>query len=487
MAKLKKIEKSSILYFFFFLTITLIVLIPYFKGIYSPDGYYIHYESTYFLETILGNLRPIQALIYLLFLSLHLTYAQMYLITTILSTIFLTLTIFLVYKKIYTIWKSNHSTYSHISYFILALGCLTLFLNRYLTDNMIFLENHTMTLATLLAVIASIVYTSNRKYKTIITFVLLLLSEFSYQTMIVSFVLLVVLYHIIDKNTKKITLPYLLKLIVLILIPMILLYLFSYLLKYFNINILDRTISFDILTIIRLLLELLVNILRATNLYIFYPIITIVLLYILNGKKVIQINLKQLLLKLSFLFTLCILLTCSFTLINYGVLSNRMALGIGMIPGICLIFFISHCPVIKSKFILAIMFLTPILELAFFYYFHLVYFNHTKLEEQNVQYIAAQIDNYTKQTGIEVTSIAFYEDKQINTKIWNAQLNNICRTDYPNTYQYDRVIYGYSPYHLEEISCDEQIYQKYFKDKDWDSFSTEQLVFVHNTLHLCKY
>lgn len=108
------------------------------------------------------------------------------------------------------------------------------------------------------------------------------------------------------------------------------------------------------------------------------------------------------------------------------------------------------------------------------------------------KYYAMQVQNmineYEKKTGKSVNKIAFYQSETANwtypeiKEIGDANIRAI----YPD---WSRIPYlrHYLKRNFEEVEKSEEIYNTYFKDKNWKYFNSEQLVIQNDTLHLYVY
>lgn len=101
--------------------------------------------------------------------------------------------------------------------------------------------------------------------------------------------------------------------------------------------------------------------------------------------------------------------------------------------------------------------------------------------------IGEEIKKYEKETGNVVTKICLYNDKTVSSTYpyinTNKELN--VSAFYP-VWSIINMINYYNNLNLQEVKADSKI-QEEFSNKDWDNFSTEQIIFVNDTLHYCKF
>lgn len=102
--------------------------------------------------------------------------------------------------------------------------------------------------------------------------------------------------------------------------------------------------------------------------------------------------------------------------------------------------------------------------------------------------IQEEISKYEQENGIKITKVAFYSDSSIhytypgirargdtNARVLSANWARYMffKTKLKTTF--------------EPIDMDEEIYHNYFENKNWSSFSKEQLIFKNDELHLYVY
>lgn len=110
-----------------------------------------------------------------------------------------------------------------------------------------------------------------------------------------------------------------------------------------------------------------------------------------------------------------------------------------------------------------------------------------EMDKEEALQVNEYILEYEKNNNIEVKNIAFTYDKNIT---WNYNL--IFNTSYTSRAlmvwwcNIDALNY-YTGRKLETVQMDEDIYNTYFKDKDWDRLDKEQFVFKGNTVFYCVY
>ena len=204
------IKKRKINIFLIYLVLSFFIGGIFYRVVYSSDAYTIKSLGLEFYNKYaFGNMRPIQYLITKGFMYLFgndIKYETIYIIYLTISIVLLAISMYLVYTYIIRIIGNNDKIkeLSKLKKVLIFICVLIIFFNRYLSDNLVYLENFTMILALFLAVLASIIYSKNIKFKNIIVLILLIISEFSYQTMITAFVVLSFLFYALKNNYSTI-------------------------------------------------------------------------------------------------------------------------------------------------------------------------------------------------------------------------------------------------------------------------------------------
>lgn len=173
-------------------------------------------------------------------------------------------------------------------------------------------------------------------------------------------------------------------------------------------------------------------------------------------------------------------------------LVQRSIMPFSAIPGVLLLFLvlIMDASVNYRKYI-------TVLLVSCFFMVTLAAYTHkiardnltvNKLDEELASTIMYHISRHEQETGVVVTKIAAARDKQ---PTWV----------YENTISYRDLncralvvdwavapVLGYvSGRHFNEVDMDTEIYNKYFADRDWDSFSPEQIIVVGDTAYIALY
>jgi len=99
-----------------------------------------------------------------------------------------------------------------------------------------------------------------------------------------------------------------------------------------------------------------------------------------------------------------------------------------------------------------------------------------------------KLEEYEKETGIKVNKIAFYEDK---SKSWTYRditknFGDVNLTAFATDWSDANMINYYTGRNLTKVEKDEEI-EKSYKDKDFITFSDEEILIKGDTVHFCKF
>ena len=127
------------------------------------------------------------------------------------------------------------------------------------------------------------------------------------------------------------------------------------------------------------------------------------------------------------------------------------------------------------------------MQLYSFSKIEIAHYNLNYLDRINSLKIGAEIKSYEQETGNKVTKICVYTDKtQLATypEIWAYKDINISGF-YPD-WSIIFMINYYNNLDLTEGTSDAEIEER-FKEQDWNDFSTDQIIFVGDTIHYCRF
>ena len=106
-----------------------------------------------------------------------------------------------------------------------------------------------------------------------------------------------------------------------------------------------------------------------------------------------------------------------------------------------------------------------------------------KIDKENCQRIKETIEEYEKETNIKVTKIAAVIR---GNAYYHGFMEVGCMTQAAlNTWALREAIIFYIERDLEFAPITDEQYDEYFKGKQWDEFSNEQMVIEGNVLYFC--
>lgn len=481
-------KKEKIKSFFLYLVISFCLGAIFYRVVYTSDAYNIvGYDLETYNVFALGNMRPLQYVItkgFMWLLGSDIKYEIIYSIYLTITLVLLALSMYLVYTYLIKIINENERIpkLTKLKKGLIFVCIIFMFFNRYLSDNLVYLENLTMILSLFLAVVASILYSKNIKYKNVICLILLIISEFSYQTMITTFIILSLIFYAIKSN-KKIDFKYLIKASILFVIPLILLFIFSKYLGEKGVVINDRYSKLNeyIMVFAAIGVQLFIYIMKYILYYFIFSII-FNFVSIDKEKKYITYN-------LIFILITAALYTYSFAIINGAYMSNRMAWNIGAISSIICLFIIIYRDDIelKKKRYKVTISLFLLIELVLFYSLYGIYTVYNNKVENNCKYVINYIEKWNSEHEEKIDRIALYKDESITESEWFSIVPYLTLKIYniEESFYTQFKIYSNNKYY--EVEPSDEIFNRHFKGKDWQEFDLEQFVVYGNTLHMCKF
>ena len=171
-------------------------------------------------------------------------------------------------------------------------------------------------------------------------------------------------------------------------------------------------------------------------------------------------------------------------------INARMCMSIGSIIGISFVYIamkINYNSKIEKK-IVAIAITVMLLYTGYNY----ITISQSNIEENKIDNevgykIKEIVENYEKEKNIKITEVAvindtnrsFYTSKQIE--------NTFTERSTANYYCIKEVIEYYLQRPIIITNMDKETYDSNFKDRDWDEFSEEQIIFKDNIMYMCIY
>lgn len=476
--------------FWIFGIITILFFGIFIKTEFAIDTYPVIVTSTIqMVKHFLASGRFITAIMQLIVVYLRLDLNTIYFMTFILSIFCTTVSIYKLYNIFYK--ETNNNVIS-------AISAIFIIINIFSIELYLFIEKGIMMLSVLFCVLAFeqlIRYFDGNKKSIIYTLIYMLLANFSYQGTVALFAVLATLYVI--KNTKSI------KTFINSNLIMGVCYAIPATINYLIVKIIFGNVrvsgEINLLTSIRKIVSETKYMIMTSYeiipkyIYIGMLLLLFIIIIVCFIKKVD--NRKRIWLILGSIY-ICIA-TFAFTIFpqimqstNYIWFAPRSTYAFASLLGIWLIYLYMNCDVnLKLNKVIIV---TAIIYLAIQYIgfqdiarsrYILNY-----MEKYNCMEIKENIEKYEQTTENKVTKVAFYRspkqqytypdiyyNRDINVKASYIKASRLYLLDY------------YLNKELEEVSQEDEIYNRYFKEKSWEFFNEDQLVFQGNTLHLYLY
>ena len=400
---------------------------------------------------------------------------------------------FILYKFVIKLIKREHSIIHNI--LIGAASFLVVF-NICTAEGLLFVEVGTMPFGILFAILGACILSTDRKYRYIISLILITISGLFYQVTSSIFVLLA-LVLIAIKNKGNI------KLIIKDTIIVGLIYAFAMVVNFVGVkiwdNVLDNQFREFTFPSISVIIDTVLNFGEIILIYNagigpkYWYLITLVIISIifivnimLKKKDYFEILEYVTLVILSILIPIIPILA---TPVDSQYIEPRMAMCFGSVIGILVIFLLSVIKIDKNRILLTIVGIITLLNFIGISIFLVVASTSTLIANQMDKLIAEQIINeikeYEESTGEEITSIGVAFDKNY-TMYYNGQPALRCFNvrSLGTSWAVKEVITTYTGKGYKNVEVPKEI-QDEFLSKDWNTYDKEQLVFDGENLYIC--
>lgn len=164
----------------------------------------------------------------------------------------------------------------------------------------------------------------------------------------------------------------------------------------------------------------------------------------------------------------------------------RISGSIGAIMGISIIFWVTQN---KNDLIEKIIYIFTFILVA------LVINQYMQIGKMNImtnaldrhigEQIAIKINEYEKNTNKTVRYFSFSYDENCSLSYFKMPKNAYTYRGLSREYCIKNCVEYYTNHDLETKEMEYNIYEKYFKGKDWDKFKEEQIVIINDTLYMC--
>jgi len=494
-------KKFLKLEFLIILFISTLMCFNFFKPHYSMDTYFILHSgyTCYATTTVLPLGRPLSAFFLYFCDYLNLEVDTVVVCSSIISAVFMSLSAYIIFKNFIKYFNNNLFNKT----IIIVLSILSIF-NFCTNDYLFYIESCVLGFGVLCAILGATIFVSNLKYKYIYSAILAILATISYQSILPIYVILIFIYMFFNNLDLKEKI----KPTIICLLHFVIALLFNYIILKISINILSLA-EYKIASII----DIIKNAFNAITFfskdifihdhfkyhiyfYIFIFVFICILMFLYNIKKrtlTKHIFIYITLFIISYLFTLSILIT-----LDSFYSATRMFIGIPFSISILVIYALY---ILRNYKLPRILISLCILITFIYNFFFLTMSSKAMLEVNNkdkeiAYYVLNKIYKYEEKTNTTVTDIYIFKDADPTYDYYDIYLSpysNISHKMISEECVTVSILCHYSNnkelyrFYAENSDDYETIYESYFKNKSWDSFSDEQLVFVDNSLYWCMY
>lgn len=490
------ISKKDILIFIIILLFALTITYPLIIQMhFAPDTYqvvvlgYKEYAKQYFLKS--G--RIITAGSFFLADTLNVSYKAYIIFMEVVAIIALTLSTILLYKLFLKKMGAENNAYK---YLLLASSFLIIF-NPFALEFLLYAESGIICLSILFSIIGLRIFFGDSKHKYLKALNLVIIATILYQGNVNIFFTLAVIFSFIvnlenDKQNWKNTIKDIFLagtiLVIAFITTTLLIFVCTNLMNVkqerfsdkHNINLAMIFKSFKSIS-----KDILINGFDFICIGIFIYIIIITSFFISLKAKISY--LAQYLFTILIALAVCILpiYTMKDVFIN-----ARMCMSIGAIIGISFAYAtmkINYSNKLERG--IAVIIITAMLLYTGYNYITISQSNIEENEIDNeVGYkIKEMVQNYEKENNVKITKVAvtndtnrsFYSSKQIK--------NTFTERSTANYYCIKEVLEYYLQKPITIVKMDSETYNNNFKNKNWDTFSEEQIVFKDDVMYMCIY
>lgn len=486
----RKLNRENMILFIILLIVMLIVFKKFVFMHYATDTYNIFARGykEYAILYSLNDGRVFMSGISLLADTFNIP-INIYIITLTILAIATSCISIIVLKNIIERYKTPNSKFEKL---ILILICSCTIFNFMFIENMQFAECFVMATSILCYLLAADILVRNDKYWIVKSFILVLIGIFSYQGTLGFFIVMVFVISIAEDDKK------ILKNILIggficlgaVLLNLIEIKICGYMLGNQSTRMGGiKNIRYMIALIIKSIWPILKDSVGTFPRYAFILIFLITLLYAnieMKKEKRKYVNSCFILL---FLLTLATGFAINlFTVAGFA--TARMLFVIGALIGNVFILIYLKTNILDSKkSILNYIIIIYCIVIVFNYISLMKYHKEVEINTQEeCKIINEYITEYETQTGNKINNIAVYRDQR-PTYYYESIKNYSALTIRPLAVEWgdNGAISFWTKRPLKEIKPSREIYEKYFKDKNWNKLDKEQFVFEENTMHYCVY
>lgn len=490
------ISKKDILIFIIILLFAFIITYPLIIQMhFAPDTYqvvvlgYKEYAKQYFLKS--G--RIITAGSFFLADNLNISYKTYIIFMEIVAIIALTLSTILLYKLFLKKIEAKNNVYK---YLLLVSSFLIIF-NPFALEFLLYAESGIICLSILFSIMGLTIFFGDSKYKFVKALSLVIVATILYQGNVnIFFTLAVIFSFIVNNENNKQNWKNIIKDILLAGIILVTAFITTTLLILICTNLMDvnqerfsSEYNINLAIIFKSFITtseyILINGFNFIYKGMFLYVIIITSFYIAIKAKLSYL-VKYL---ITILAALAVCILPIYTMKDIFI-NARMCMSIGALIGISFIYIamkINYDKKIEKK-IVAIAITAMLLYTGYNY----ITISQSNIEENEIDNevgykIKEMVQNYEKENNVKITKVAvtndtnrsFYSSKQIK--------NTFTERSTANYYCIKEVLEYYLQKPITIVKMDSETYNNNFKNKNWDTFSEEQIVFKDDVMYMCIY
>lgn len=488
-------NKINIFVFVGMLAFTFIICCNFLKPHFSQDAYWVNaYGYNYYIKHFLASNRIFSALILWIFLKLDIPFWKELSFMGVVLTFVMAISWFILYRFVIKFIKKEKSIFYNI---LIGVVSFIIVFNFCTAEGLLFVEVGTMPFGILFAILGSCILATDKKYRYILSVILITLSGLFYQVTSSIFVLLA-LVLISIKNKGNI------KAIIKDTIIIALIYGFAMIVNFVGVKIFDKILNnpfrqFEIPSI-KIIFDTICKFGEDILIYnvgigpkywylTFIIILTIIfIINLINKKNYFMILEYVVLIALSILIPLIPILA---TPVESQYIEPRMAMCFGSVIGILILYLVVRCEAEENKILLSILTIIALLNFCGNSIYMVVASSNTlitnQIEKTIAKHIISKIEAYEKETGYEIKNIGTGFDKKY-TMYYSGQPALRCFDvrSLGTDWAVKEVLTAYTSKAYNNVEVPEEVSNK-FLENDWDSYNDEQLIFEGENLYICIY
>lgn len=494
---LEYIKKNKINIFIFLgmLIFAFIVCSNFLKEHYTNDSYYISaYGYDYYVRHFLLSNRMFSALFLLIFKWLDIPFYKEIAIMAVILTFIMVLAWFILYKFVIKLMKKEKSIIYNI---LIGLASFLVVFNMCTAEGLLYVEVGTMPFGILFAILGACILATDRKFKYVISLILVTMSGLFYQATSAMFVLLaLVLIAIKHKGNIKAIIKDTIFITVIYGIAMIV--------NFIGVKIWAKILGDEfrkfempsIAAILAIILKfgetILIDNVGIGPKYFYLALIAILTVIfiigiILRKKDYFMILEYVTLIILSIVIPIIPILATPAT--QY--IEPRMAMCFGSLIGILIIFLLAVVEIDRNKYLLIAVATITIFNFIINSVFLITASSATlvtnRLDHFIVKDIIQEIEKYETTSGKTIKNVGIAFDKKY-TMYYEGEPALRCYNvrSMGTSWAVKEIISTFTGRTFKNTNVPQDIKEKFLQN-DWDRYNKEQLVFEEENLYICIY